>query len=71
VTAHPWRDFWLIAAAELAACGAVAAWLAASLKAPTTLTVSLLSFGTASFVRYVLRKELLQDVRGLRRERRV
>jgi dolichol-phosphate mannosyltransferase len=71
VTARPWRDFWLIVTAELAACAAAASWLAASLKAPTTLTVSLLSFGTASFVRYVLRKELLQDVRGLRRERRV
>jgi dolichol-phosphate mannosyltransferase len=71
VTAHPWRDFWLIVTAELVACAAVASWLANSLRSPTTATVSLLSFGSASVVRYVLRKELLQDVRGLRQERRV
>jgi hypothetical protein len=28
----------------------------------------LVAFGAATIVRYVLRKELLQDIRGLRRE---
>jgi dolichol-phosphate mannosyltransferase len=70
LTSHPWRDFGLIAGAELLACSGTAFWLAESLKSPTPLRVSGLSFFAASIVRYVLRKELLQDIRGLRKEPR-
>ena len=34
------------------------------------LEIFLLSFGAATFIRYVLRKELMQDIRGLRRDLR-
>jgi dolichol-phosphate mannosyltransferase len=68
VTPHPWRDFWIIAAAEWAACAAAAAWLWHRTLHPRLVETFVLSFGAATVVRYVLRKEFLQDVRGLRRE---
>ncbi|HEV2296077.1 MAG TPA: polyprenol monophosphomannose synthase [Tepidisphaeraceae bacterium] len=70
VTPHPWRDFWIIALAEWVACAVVAAWWVRRALGPTPLEVLVLSFGAATIVRYMLRKEFLQDVRGLRRELR-
>ncbi len=69
-TPHPWRDFWIIALAEWTACAVVAAWWVRRANGPTPLEVFVLAFGTATIVRYMLRKEFLQDVRGLRRELR-
>jgi dolichol-phosphate mannosyltransferase len=69
-TPHPWRDFWIIALAEWIACGAVAAWWVARANGPHPAETFVLSFGAATVVRYMLRKEFLQDVRGLRQEPR-
>jgi dolichol-phosphate mannosyltransferase len=65
---RPWLDFWRICAGEWAACAAAAFWLTNGLAAPSMSNIFLLSFALAAVVRYILRKELLQDVRGLRRD---
>ena len=67
---RPWRSFWLIAAAEWAACAAAAAWVAWRVREATVTEVFVLTFGSATLVRYILRKELLMDIRGLRRDPR-
>ena len=66
----PWFDFTLISIAELISCVFAAHWLAARLINPQSFDLPVLSFLTAAVVRYVLRKELMQDVRGLRRDLR-
>jgi dolichol-phosphate mannosyltransferase len=70
VRPHPWRDFWLISAAELIACAAVSAWVVSRIPSPGLFDLFFVPFLAATAVRYVLRKELLQDVRGLRKELR-
>jgi len=67
---RPWLDFALISAAELIACVAAAQWVASRVAGPTKLDLFVIPFLLATAVRYVLRKELLQDVRGLRKELR-
>ncbi|MGB7159611.1 MAG: glycosyltransferase [Tepidisphaeraceae bacterium] len=67
-TPHPWRDFWIIALAEWTACAIVAAWWVARANGPRPVETFVLAFGAATLVRYMLRKEFLQDVRGLRRD---
>ncbi|MDQ3441394.1 MAG: polyprenol monophosphomannose synthase [Planctomycetota bacterium] len=69
-TPRPWQDFWIIAMAEWTACGLVAAWWVRRADGPRPLEVFVLAFGAATVFRYMLRKEFLQDVRGLRRELR-
>ncbi|MFT3787677.1 MAG: polyprenol monophosphomannose synthase [Tepidisphaeraceae bacterium] len=67
----PWRDFWLIALGEWATCAAASLWI--SHYAGQTMHVGqqlLFAFGCATVMRYILRKELLQDIRGLRRDLR-
>lgn len=66
VRPHPWLDFLCSAAAELVACGVVAFYLDHRLRIPTAWELFLAPFGCAVVVRYILRKELLLDVRGLR-----
>jgi dolichol-phosphate mannosyltransferase len=66
----PWRDFVLISLAELAVCTTVTCWVNARVGEPSIADWFLIPFGCATVVRYVLRKELLQDVRGLRKELR-
>jgi dolichol-phosphate mannosyltransferase len=67
----PWRDFAVIASVEWIACGLTAAWLKHRLMAPVSpVEMFLIPFGLATVVRYVLRKELMEDIRGLRRELR-
>jgi dolichol-phosphate mannosyltransferase len=65
---RPWRDFLLSSIAEVAACFLVSFYLVYRTHDLTGQEVFLLSFGIAMFVRYILRKELLLDVRGLRHE---
>jgi dolichol-phosphate mannosyltransferase len=65
---RPWLDFVLISAAELIVCVAAAQWVASRVAAPTWADLFVIPFLLATVVRYVLRKELLQDVRGLRKE---
>ena len=68
VSRHPWGDFVLIAVGELTAAISAAAWLIWRLPNPGFAEVFLISFGLGTAVRYLLRKEMLQDIRGLRRE---
>ncbi|MEA2708147.1 MAG: dolichol-phosphate mannosyltransferase [Phycisphaerales bacterium] len=65
---RPWLDFVFISAAELLVCVVAAKWVASRVAAPTKCDLFVIPFLLATVVRYVLRKELLQDVRGLRRE---
>jgi dolichol-phosphate mannosyltransferase len=66
---YPWRDFWIVSLAEWCACTMGAWWLSnrARVNPPEMFAIT---FGCATVARYVLRKELLQDVRGLRQEPR-
>jgi dolichol-phosphate mannosyltransferase len=65
---RPWLDFLVAAWGELIVCGLVAAYLIHRAVVPHEVDVFLLSFTAAMLVRYILRKELLLDVRGLRHE---
>lgn len=71
IVGAPWRSFILIGMAELVAAVLVAWWLQAR-----TALVEPVEFWTVSYlagivVRYALRKEMLQDIRGLRKDLRV
>lgn len=70
VRPRPWRDFVIMSLAEWLACAGVAVWGSRRLDRPSLVELFVLAFGCATVVRYVLRKELLQDIRGLRRELR-
>lgn len=71
VRPRPWLDFALISAAELCACVLSAWWVLRRLESPaTTYELFFIPAAVATVVRYALRKELLQDVRGLRKELR-
>jgi dolichol-phosphate mannosyltransferase len=65
---RPWVDFAAISLAEIIACALAAMWIRTRVSEPSMWDDVLIPFGIATVVRYVLRKELLQDVRGLRRE---
>jgi dolichol-phosphate mannosyltransferase len=71
LTRNPWRDFFLIASAECIAVAGIAHWMNHHSLAITSLDVFTISFFGGILVRYMLRKELLHDIRGLRREIRV
>jgi hypothetical protein len=66
----PWRDFAIISAAEWVAATGTAFWAEERLRSPGLVEIFVLAFGAATLVRYVLRKEFLQDIRGLRRSGR-
>lgn len=70
VVDRPWGAFWATCAVEWLACAAGAAWLWRNLRTPTLPETFLLSYALATAARYVLRKELGQDLRGLRYEPR-
>ncbi len=70
LTRRPWVDFIVICAAEWIAAVLSALWLVHHAAAVPAVEAFLISFGCATVVRYVLRKEFLQDVRGLRKELR-
>jgi dolichol-phosphate mannosyltransferase len=63
---NPWLDFAISCAAELLACLATALYLDRRLSGPTAAEIFVIAFGIAILVRYILRKELMLDVRGLR-----
>ncbi len=67
---HPWWDFVASSLAELIACAGVAIYLEARIPSPQWDEMFLLPFIAALFVRYILRKEFLLDIRGLRRDLR-
>ncbi len=66
---RPFLDFCVVSLAEWATCAAAAAWMAGRLRHTSGLEVFLLTLAAAMTARYVLRKELLLDLRGLRRTR--
>lgn len=66
----PWIDFLITSAAEWVVCTLVAYYLVARVQHPADLELFFIPFFAAMLVRYVLRKEFLLDVRGLRRLRR-
>jgi dolichol-phosphate mannosyltransferase len=66
-SSSPWRDFFVIALAEWAACALASLWIAARVREVHVLEVFALTYCAAIVTRYVLRNEMLQDIRGLRR----
>lgn len=62
----PWRDFLLCTLAEFAAVGATAAYLIHRISGVTDAERLAIPFAAGTVVRYLLRKELVLDVRGLR-----
>lgn len=66
-THSPWRDFAVVSLAEWAACALSAAWIAGRVREIHALEVFVLTYAAALAARYVLRKEMLRDIRGLRR----
>jgi len=71
VRRHPWLDFLFCSLAEWGACSLTAVYLAARIQHPYPLELFFIPFLFALLVRYVLRKEFLLDLRGLRRELRL
>jgi dolichol-phosphate mannosyltransferase len=70
LTQHPWAEFLMISLAEIAVCAGVAMWIVHRVRDAHAWEIFVLSFGAATMTRYVLRKEFMQDIRGLRRELR-
>jgi len=70
VRAHPWMDFAITSLAEWFTCAAVAIYIDLRVQHAHWIELFLLPFLAALFVRYVLRKEFLLDIRGLRRDLR-
>ncbi len=69
-THRPWIDFWVIAFAEWAVASLAAAWIDYRIEQVADWEVFLFSVFSATLMRYILRKELLQDVRGVRKNAR-
>ncbi|HEV8291897.1 MAG TPA: hypothetical protein VGP94_08220, partial [Tepidisphaeraceae bacterium] len=67
-TNTPWRDFFFVSLFEWCACALGAVWAAARVHHASTIDVFVIGFGAAAAARYLLRKEFLLDVRGIRRE---
>jgi dolichol-phosphate mannosyltransferase len=63
----PWLDFAVISAAEWIAAGLAAWWISRRVLEPGIFETFVICFGLATLTRYILRKELLLDIRGLRR----
>lgn len=70
ITQRPWGEFLILALAELAVCAIASIWVVRRVPNAWTLEIFLITFGAATVTRYVLRKELMLDIRGLRRELR-
>jgi dolichol-phosphate mannosyltransferase len=64
----PWFDFLVISAAEWIAAILAAGWVSIRVIQPGFFETFILCFGFATITRYILRKEFLQDIRGLRKE---
>jgi dolichol-phosphate mannosyltransferase len=64
---HPWMDFIVISLAEWITCGLTALWVSHRVDHAWAIEIFYLSFGAATIMRYILRKEFLQDIRGLRK----
>ncbi len=67
VNRRPWVDFMLVSLVELVAVAGSGYWLIWRIGTPAASEVLVITFLVGTVVRYILRKELLLDVRGLRR----
>lgn len=67
---QPWVDFLIISSAEWFTGAMAALWVAARVAHPWAMESFLCSCAAATVMRYVLRKEFLQDLRGLHKEPR-
>jgi dolichol-phosphate mannosyltransferase len=67
---RPWRDFAVISLCEWAACAAAALWVHHRVAAPAWYETFGLPLIVATVARYILRKEFMQDIRGLRKDLR-
>ena len=65
---RPWRDFAVISLCEWATAAAAAIVCSRRIMHITSLELFFYCFLAATITRYILRKELLQDIRGLRRD---
>jgi dolichol-phosphate mannosyltransferase len=63
----PWIDFAVISITEWITAILAADWVSHRLIQPGKLETFVICFGLGTLMRYVLRKEFLQDIRGLRR----
>jgi dolichol-phosphate mannosyltransferase len=66
VRPRPWRDFIVSGIVELLTATVVAWFLGRRLQSPTPIELLFIPFACATVVRYILRKEFLLDIRGLR-----
>ncbi len=67
---RPWVDFIFSSLAEWAAASLTALSAADRLDHPHPLEVFVIAFTAGTVMRYVMRKEFMQDVRGLRKDAR-
>ena len=65
---RPWRDFLVISLLECATVYLAGLWLVRHTVALPHIELFTISFACGIIVRYVLRKELMHDIRGLRKE---
>lgn len=63
----PWLDFAVISSAEWLAAVLAAYWITRRVVGATATETFILCFVCGTLARYVLRKEFLQDIRGLRK----
>jgi dolichol-phosphate mannosyltransferase len=70
ITKHPWREFCIVSLIECIAVAVVAQWLKKHAVAVGPLELFTVTFACGILTRYVLRKELMHDIRGLRKELR-
>lgn len=70
VSKRPWTEFAVIAIVEWLVCTVAALWVSHRVIDPYNVEVIAIAYGSATVARYVLRKELMQDLRGLRRDLR-
>jgi glycosyltransferase involved in cell wall biosynthesis len=64
---HPWRDFAIISLCEWSTAAVCAIFCSRRLMQVTAGELFVYSFFAATITRYILRKEFLQDLRGLRK----
>src|SRR5207248_5015234 len=65
---RPWRDFAVISLCEWTTAAAAAIFCSRRIMHITSLELFVYCFLAATLMRYILRKEFLQDIRGLRRD---
>ncbi len=70
ISEKPWTEFHLLALVEWMTCSTTALWVSQRVMQPSGGEMVFLSYGAATVARYILRKELMQDLRGLRRDLR-